>query len=105
MDIAVYMRVGMCLVEHIHLVELFCTLASVFQHSAHSGIAVNVGILALDITVCGGRKRQILVYLHKCGIHLSASCTVSTVKNIRLCRLGVTALDQNALHHILNLLD
>ena len=64
-DIAVDVRLGVLRVEHVHLVELLGTFAAVFQHSPHCGVAVDVGVFALDVAVRRRHEGQILVYLHQ----------------------------------------
>ena len=101
MDIAVDVRMRVPRVEDVHLVELLCTLAAVFQHGSHCGVAVDIGVFALDIAVGSGFERQILIYLHQGGVHLACPGAVCAVEDIRLCSLGMSLFDQHFLYHIL----
>ncbi len=103
MYIAVYMSVGVGRVKDIYLVELLGTLRAVFQHRAHGGVTVNIGVFALDVS--RRFESKILIYLHQLGVHLAGSGTLCPVENVRLGGLGVPALDKHFLHHVLNLLD
>ena len=104
-DIAVDVRLGVLRVEHVHLVELLGTFAAVFQHSPHCGVAVDVGVFALDVAVRRGHEGQILVYLHQGGVHLACPGAVCAVQYVSLGGLCVTLLDEHSFYHILYFLN
>ena len=88
-------------VEHVHLVELLGAFAAVFQHGTHCGVAVDVGVFALDVAVRRGHEGQILVYLHQGGVHLARPGAVCAVQYVSLGGLCVTLLDEHSFYHIL----
>ena len=51
MDIALAVRLGMLRIEDEHLIELLGALGAVLEHGAHGGIAVDVGVLSLDVVL------------------------------------------------------
>ena len=102
-DVAVAVRRCMRRVKDEHLVELLCALRAVLEHGAHRGIAVDVGVLALDVVLDGGLEGQILVDLHQVGIHLTHARTLVAVQDVFLRGAGVAALDEHGLDRVLNL--
>ena len=104
-DIALAVRLGDARLEQEHLVELLGALGTVLEHGAHRGVAVDVGVLALDVVLNRGLEGQILVDLHQSGVHLALTGALVAVEDVRLCRLGVAALHQNLLHRVLYVLD
>ena len=90
-DVTVAVRRCMRRVKDEHLVELLCALRAVLEHGAHRGIAVDVGVLALDVVLDGGLEGQILVDLHQAGIHLTHARTLVAVQDVFLRGAGVAA--------------
>ena len=79
MDIARLMRLRMTRIEDEHIVKPLRALAAVLEHRAHRGVAVDVRVFALYVVVLGRFECEIFVYLHKLGIHLADSRTLSPV--------------------------
>ena len=104
-DKALSVRLGVLGVEHIHLVKFLSADRAVLQHRAHSGIAVDVRVLALQVVLLCGLERKILVYLHKAGVHLACAGSLGTVKYIRLGGRRMTFFDQYLFHAVLYLLN
>ena len=104
MDIAIAVRLCMPGIEHIHLIELLGTLRAELEHAAHGGIAVDVGVFALDVGVDGILVGDVLEDLHQAGIHLTHPTSFRAVEDIALGRTHEAAFNQHALHHILHLL-
>ncbi len=104
-DVALTVRLGELGVEDIHLIKFLCALGTVLEHSAHRGIAVDVGVLTLDVVILRGFEGQILIDLHQLGVHLADSGTLRTIKDELLRGSGVTVLDQDLLNGILYMLD
>ena len=102
-DVAVAVRRCMRRVKDEHLVKLLCALRAVLEHGAHRGIAVDIGVLALDVVLDGGLEGQILVDLHQTGIHLTHARTLVAVQDVFLRGAGVAALDEHGLDRVLNL--
>ena len=61
MDITLTMRLGVLGVEDIHLIEFLSALGTVLEHGAHRSVAVDVGVLTLDVIVLRGLEGQVLV--------------------------------------------
>ena len=106
MDVNVTLAMCLCnpRFQQKHLVEALCALRAVFQHGSHRGIAVNVGVFALDIIFHCGLERQILIDFHESGVHLTLPRALLAIQNIRLRRFGVSLLNQDFFHRILYIL-
>ena len=89
--------------KNIHLVELLCTLRAVFEHCAHCGISVNVGVFTLNIAISCSLECKILIDFHKAGVHFSYPCSVGSVKDISLGGLCVAAFNKHLFYSVLNL--
>ena len=103
MNVAGFMCLGKLRIDDIALVELFRALRTVLEHRSHRGIAVDIGVFALDLVLFRFLKGQILINLHQLGIHVSDSGALRSVKNIFLSRTGVSVFDQNFFDGVLNL--
>jgi len=55
-DIPFPVSLSMGRVKNIHLIKLLSALRSIFQHGAHGGISVNIGVFTLDVVIFGGFK-------------------------------------------------
>ena len=104
-DIAAVVGAGVLRVEHKHLVEGLGPLRAVFEHGAHGGVAVDVGVFALDVVFGGALKGQVLIDLHQLGVHLPHAGALGAVEDVLLGGAGVAGVDQHLFHHVLNLLD
>ena len=104
-DIAFGMGFGEYGIQHIHLAELLGALGAVFEHGAHGGVAVDVGVFTFYVVVGSGLKGQILVDAHQLGVHLTNTGTGRTVQDELFGGAGVTVFDQDFLNGILNLLN
>ena len=103
MDIPFPMGLGMLRVQDEHLVKLLGTLAAVFEHGAHGGIAVDVGVFPLDVAVAGIGIGDVLIDLHQPGIGLADPGAFRPVKDIRLGGAHMPIVDQHLLYAILDL--
>ena len=104
-DVAVLVREAVLRVEDVHLVELLGTFAAVTQHHAHSGVAVDVGVLALDVRIGGILERDLLKLAHEAGIHLPRAAALLAVEDVGLGCAAVALLHQHLLHKVLHMLD
>ena len=104
MDIPLLVGLGMLGLENEHLIELLGALAAVFQHGTHGGIAIDIGVLPLYIGVHRIGKRDILVGLHKPGVHFPDPAALIAVENVGLGRLDISLVHQYPLHQVLNML-
>ena len=102
-DVAVLVREAVLRVEDVHLVELLGTFAAVTQHHAHSGVAVDVGVLALEIVVLGVLEGEVADGGHEPGVHFPDLGPLVAVQDVRLGGAGMAALDKGFFYQILHL--
>ena len=69
-DVSVVMRLGVFRFQYVHLIENFGSFGAVFQHGAHGRIAVDVGVVALQVAVFGIAVSDFFISFHQTGIHL-----------------------------------
>ena len=105
MDIALAVRLRELGVEDVHLIEFLRALGAVLEHGAHRGVAVDIGVLTLDVVILGGFEGQVFVDLHQLGVHFTDSGTLRAIEDELLRGPGVTVFDQDLLNGVLNVLD
>ena len=105
MDIAFAVGLGMLGVEDEHVIKLLGALGTVFEHSAHGGVAVDVGVFTLNVVFQRGLESQVLVNFHQAGVHLAHAGALVAVEDVFFCRAGMAAFDQDLFHDVLHLLD
>ena len=103
-DVALPVGLGEAGIQHIHVVELLRALGAELQHGAHGGIAVDVGVLALDVGVDGVLEGDVLEGLHQAGVHLAHAAALGPVEDVRLGGADKALLNQHPLHGVLHLL-
>ena len=103
MDISVAMGFGIGGIQHEHLIELLGAFRAVFQHGAHGTVAVDVGVLPLEVQIPRVLEGQILKGAHEPGVHLPDAGTLRPVEDEFLSGAGVAVFDQHLFHHILHL--
>ena len=103
-NVALPVRLGKAGVQHIHVVELLGALRAELQHGAHGGIAVDVGVFALDVGIDGILEGDVLEGFHQAGVHFAHAAALGTVKDIRLGAADKALFNQHALHGVLHLL-
>ena len=101
-DVAVEVSLAVLGVEDVHMIELLSALGTVFEHCSHSGVAVDVGVLALDVVVLGSLEGEILVNLHQLRVHIADSRAVCAVEDVLLGGSGVSVFDKDLFYSILN---
>ena len=104
-DVAVLVREAVLGIENVHLVELLGAFAAVLQHRAHSGVAVDVGVLALEVVVLGVLEGQVADGGHEPGVHFPDLGALVAVQDVGLGGAGVSALDEGLFHQVLHLFD
>ena len=104
-DVALAVRLGELGVEDVHLIEFLRALGTVLEHGAHRGVAVDVGVLTLDVVILSGFEGQVFVDLHQLGVHFTDSGTLRAIEDELLRSSGVTVFDQDLLNGVLNVLD
>ena len=92
-------------IENVHLVEMLRALGAVFEHGAHGSVAVDIGVLTLDIALFGVGICYILKCLHKTGVHIPYSCSFGSVKDIAFRRAHISVGDEHSLDLVLDLFD
>ena len=103
MDVTVDVRGRGVLGQDIVVGEILGPFGTVLEHGAHGRIAVDVGVLALDVFFDGGRVGQGLVDLHQVRFRVAALGVLGAVQDVGLGGLGVIVLDQGLFHHVLDL--
>ena len=86
-------------------IVIFCAFTAVFKHSAHCGIAVNIGVFAFNFVILSTLERKIFVCLHQLSIHFTNACTFSAVNNISFRCSCVTFFNKYIFYCILYLLN
>ena len=105
MDIAVDVSFGYILRKNVVIHEILSSLGSVFQHRSHRGIAVDVRVFSLDISILGIGISQFIINVHQIRFCFSDLCMLSTVENVSLGCLLIVVLDKHLLYDILYLLN
>ena len=91
--------------KQIHFIVCLGTGRPDLQHAAHGGIAVNIGVVTLQVAGNGVLLRDLIDRLHQGSVGIACMSPVGAVKDIGLCRVIETILHQLMLHGILNGLD
>ena len=79
MDIPVMMGSRKTGIQHVHFIELLRAFAAELEHTAHGGIAVDVGVFALDVAVHRVLAGDVLEHLHQTGVHLAHTAAFGAV--------------------------
>ena len=103
-DVALAVRLGEAGIQHIHIVELLGALAAELEHAAHGGIAVDVGVFALDVAVHGILIGDVLENLHQAGVHFAHAAALGPVEDVGLGRADEALFDEHLFNGILHLL-
>ena len=105
MNVAVYMGGGDVLGQDAVNDEILRAFRAVFQHGAHGGVGVDVGVFPFEIRFPGILVGQFVVDVHEVHFRLADAGVGCPVENVGLGRAGVVILDENPLHRVLNVLD
>ena len=81
-DVAVVMGLGLLRAQDEDLVEVFGALGPVAQHGPHGRVAVDVGVLALQVVVPRVAERQLLIDVHEAAPHLPHAAAPVAVEDI-----------------------
>ena len=103
MDIAVEVCLCNLFRNHIFVIEGLCTFGAVFQHGAHGGVCVDVGVLPLQVHVCAGPEGQMLVNLHQVGVHFPHLLMLGAIQDVGFGGFGKVKLNELLLNGILHL--
>ena len=105
MDVTVDMCLCDVLRQYVVVYEILCALGTVLEHGTHRSVAVDVGVLSLDVRILGVGVSELVVDVHQIGLSLSDLCVLSAVQDVCLCCLFPVILDEHRLDDILHLLD
>ncbi len=105
MDIALAVRPRMLRLQDIHIIKLLCALRAEFEHRAHRAVAVDVGVLALDIGLGRRLKGDVLKHLHQPCVHLAHTAALGTIEDIGLGCAHKALLYQHLFDRVLHLFD
>ena len=90
--------------QDVLFVKVLGAFAAVLEHGTHGSVAVNIGVVTLEIAVLGIREGDLVVDTHQIALHLACLVALGTVDDILLGYGGITVVHQNQLNDILNVL-
>ena len=105
MDIAVTVCAALLGCQDILFIEILCALAAVLEHRAHGGVAVDIGVVALEVTVLGIGKGDLVIYAHEVALHLASLIALGAVDYILFGYHGISVVHQDKLYDILYILN
>ena len=107
MDVDVALPVGLGLFrgQQVSLVVCFGARCADLQHAAHRGVAVDVGVVALDVALAGVHLGDLVDGLHQTGVRLTNTGAVGAVEDVLLGGVVKAQPHQLALNDVLDLLD
>ena len=105
MDVAAVVCLCVLWVQHKHLIKSLGALRAIFEHGAHGGVAVDIGVFPLDVVFGSAFEGQVLIHLHQGGVHLPHTGALCAVEDIFFGSAGMSVFNQYLFHHVLNLLD
>ena len=103
-DIAIHVRLTKSRIHDVLLVILLCAFAAEFEHCAHGSIAIDVGVLALDVGFAGILEHNVPKRAHQAGVHLADAAALGAIEDVGLRRAGEAVAHQHLLHRVLHLL-
>ena len=71
MDVAASVCLRVLGAQNEYLVEVLRPLGAVTEHRPHGGVAVDVGVLALQVVVLRLTEGQVLIDIHQATLHLT----------------------------------
>ena len=89
MDVDITLAISLCLLrcQQVCLVVGFGSCCANLQHTAHRGVAVDVGVVSLDVALARIHLGDFVDGFHQTCICLADTCAVCTIKDVLLCRL------------------
>ena len=103
-DIPVDVGLGDVLGQDVVVHIVLGPLGAVLEHGAHGGVAVDVGVLPLDVRVLGVGIGQLVVDVHQVGLRLADLGVLRPVEDVGLGGLLIVVPDEHGLHDVLDLL-
>ena len=103
-DIAIHVRLTKSRIHDVLLVILLCAFAAKLEHCAHGSIAIDVGVLALDVGFAGIFEHNVPKRAHQAGVHLADAAALGAIEDVGLRRAGEAVAHQHLLHRVLHLL-
>ena len=104
MDVAVDVGGGDILGQDVVVHEILGALGAVFEHGAHGGVRVDVGVFTLQVGVLGVGEGQLFINVHQVRLGLADLGVLGAVEDVGLGHLGVAGMDQLLFHQVLHLL-
>ena len=104
-DVAVHVGAAVLGLEHHHRVEVLGRFRAVLEHGAHGGIAVDVGVLALEVGFLSRAEGDIAERVHEARIDFADAGTLGTVKDVALGGIAITAFRQRLFDGVLDFFD
>ena len=104
-NVTIFMSLCMTFLKNVHFIEFFSRNRTVFKHRSHCGIAVNISIFTLNITVFGRIESKFIKNTHKVCFHFSGTGTLISVKNVCFGSFGMSVFNKDFFNYILNFLN
>ena len=89
--------------DHVFVVKTLGALGAVFEHGAHGGIRIDVGVFPLQVHVLRRHKGQCRIDLHQLVVHFPELLMFRPVQDVGLGGFGVVRGNELFLHHVLDL--
>ena len=105
MNVAVLVRFGMFRLQYIHFVVDLGAFRAVFQHGTHGGIAVDVGVVALQVAAARIARGDFVIGFHQAGIHFPRPGPFGAVQDVGLGGIGQVGAHENLFDDVLDLFD
>ena len=103
MNIAFAVRFGLFRGEKILFVVVLCAFAAVFEHGAHGGVSVDVGVVALHIAGAGVRERELIIDLHESRFHFAGAGSGRAVEDVFFGDVFKALAHEGDFHGVLNI--
>ena len=102
-DIAIAVRLGVFGLDHAQKVELFRAFGAILQHGAHGGVAIDIGVFALEVGIFGGTESNILINLHQPSVDFAHAAALGAIENIAFGGAHKAVFDQDFFNRVLHL--
>ena len=102
-DIAIAVRLGVFGLDHAQKVELFRAFGAVLQHGAHGGIAIDIGVFALEVGIFGGTESNILINLHQPSVDFAHAAALGAIENIAFGGAHKAVFNEDFFNRVLHL--
>ena len=104
-DVDVTVDVSFCYIfwKNIVVYKVLGAFRTIFEHGAHGGVAVDIGILSLDVCILRVRICQLVIDVHQIRLCFSDLGMLSTIQDVGLGGLLIVVSDKHTLYNVLHL--